>query len=65
MECAISYSCYVTTIYVGGALLKQTALLLPDVYEIFEEKLKESTQKCDIEYSTTHNISATWLRSSH
>ncbi len=61
MDRAISYACYVT---VGEALLIQTALLLlPDVYEMFEEKLKEITQKCDIEYSTSHNFSATWLRS--
>ncbi len=49
MESAISYSCYVTTIYVGEALLKQTALLLPHVYEIFEEQLKEVTQKGGID----------------
>ncbi len=33
------------------------------VYEIFKEKFKKITQKCDTKYSTTHNNSATWLRS--
>ena len=41
---ALSYTAHYSAITVGEQLLKQTALLLPDVYDSFTTKLKHIVQ---------------------
>ena len=48
LEQAILYIAQISAVYVGEALLKQNALLLPDVYESFLEKLLDTIQSCRI-----------------
>ena len=63
IESAISYTCNITAVHVGEALLKDTALLLPDVLTFFRQKLEEVTQLCNIESDIVDTITPTWLRS--
>ena len=51
--------------HVGEALLNQTALLLPDVFDYFHEKLREITKLRSIilEQEVHNNANSTWLRS--
>ena len=51
------------TVHVGEALLKDTALLLPNVLTFFRQNLKEVTQQCNIESDIVDTITPTWLRS--
>jgi len=41
LDQAVSYAALHSAISVGEALLKQNALLLPDVYDSFHEKLQQ------------------------
>ena len=58
---ALSYVSSLLATYVGKALLNQTALLLPEVYENFQVKLSEVTTKMNI--SMRENPTSIWLRS--
>ena len=53
-----------SAVHVGEALLNQTALLLPDVFDYFHEKLREITKLCGIilEQEVHNNANSTWLR---
>ena len=62
---ALSYAAHMSAVHVGEALLNQTALLLPDVFDYFHEKLQEITKLCGIilEQEVRNNANSTWLRS--
>ena len=62
LEQAILYASRITAVHVGETLLKQNALLLPDVYEFFQHKLHEISQlrKINIENSFANS---NWFRS--
>ena len=62
---AISYVADFSAVYVGEALWKQNALLLPDVYDYFHNKLLEITKLRDIVLNQDLHIiaSLSWLRS--
>ena len=62
IESAVSYTSKVAAIYVGEALLKNTALLLPEVNEFFCIKLKEILNKHKIT-EIAETITSAWLRS--
>lgn len=64
-ESVVSYTCRITAIHVGEALLKHTALLLPEVYELFNRTLKENTYPRDItvDPEMADTLTTTWLRS--
>ena len=62
---ALSYVAQFSAINVGETLLKQNALLLPDVYDSFTKKLKQVTQLCNITVGTSDMRNAAtpvWLR---
>ena len=58
---ALLYAAHMSAVHVGEALLSQTALLLPDVFDYFHEKLREITKLCGI--ILTQEVNSTWLRS--
>ena len=61
---ALIYCASLSALDVGKALLKQTALLLPNVYKEFHTKLTEVKNLCGILLSDIDTISnPTWLRS--
>ena len=65
LEEALSHAARFTALHVGNALLKQTALLLPDMYEYFVEKVRATTDKHKICCSNDllSVASSNWLRS--
>ena len=65
LERAIHFTSNTLAIEVGEALLKQTALLLPSVYERFCDKLTEITRSRGIiiNQDIQRLVSANWLRS--
>ena len=61
---ALIYCASLSALDVGKALLKQTALLLPNVYKEFHTKLAEVKNQCGILSSDIDNLSnPMWLRS--
>ena len=62
---AVQYASNKVAIQVGEALLKQTALLLPSIYQEFCDKLKKITRLRDIAINQDIQTlaSPTWLRS--
>ena len=54
-----------SAVHVGEALLNQTALLLPDVFDYFHEKLREITKVHSIIFKqdVCNTVNSTWLRS--
>ena len=44
LDQALTYASTFSAIHVGEALLKQTAVLLPSIYEVFRNKVMEITQ---------------------
>ena len=58
---ALSYVSSFSAIHVGKALLKKTALLLPQVYETFKVKLSDVSKELNITMSDIPN--SIWLRS--
>ena len=65
LEQAILYASRISAVHVGEALLKQNALLLPDVYESFSEKLLDITKLCriDVDQDLHSAANSNWLRS--
>lgn len=65
LEQAILYAAQISAVYVGKALLKQNALLLPDVYESFLEKLLDTVQSCriNVDQDLYSAANPNWLRS--
>ena len=60
---ALSNAAQSSGIHVGEALLKHNALLLPDVYNIFLDKLTEITRVCSIVLEDVKSTaSPSWLR---
>ena len=57
----VSYISSEIAIYVGEMLLAQDALLLPDVYEMFQNKVDKVTSVCNIPVSTSQ-ITTNMLR---
>ena len=65
LDHAVSYAAHFSAIVVGDALLKQNALLLPDVYDSFLDKLNQIIQLRGI---TGHSdigsiVTPNWFRS--
>ena len=62
---ALSYVAHFSAVHVGEALLKQNALLLPDVYDIFTNKIMEITKQHGIVLNQELHVIANpnWLRS--
>ena len=61
---ALSNAAHFSGIHVGEALLKHNALLHPDVYDIFLDKLTEITRVCSIVLEDVKSTaSPSWLRS--
>ncbi|XP_064384664.1 uncharacterized protein LOC135333611 [Halichondria panicea] len=56
----LSYVSSLSAIHVGKAILKQTALLLPEVYETFKIKLSKMASEMNITVDFPNSI---WLRS--
>ena len=65
LEDALTYAAKTTAVHVGETLLKQNALLLPDVYDYFLNKLKTITKQCKVIIDQDINLiaSSSWLRS--
>ena len=60
---ALSNAAHFSGIHVGEALLKHNALLIPDVYNIFLDKLTEITRVCSIVLEDVKSTaSPSWLR---
>ena len=58
---ALSYVAHFSAIHVGEALLKQNALLLPHVYDIFTNKVMEITKVHGIILNQELHVIATGL----
>ncbi len=65
LDHAISYAAHFSAIVVGDALLKHNALLLPDVYDSFLDKLNQVIQLRGIAGCTDigSTVTPNWLRS--
>ena len=61
----LSYVTHFSAVHVGEALLKQNALLLPNVYDLFHNKFMEITNLCGIVLNQDLHTLAnpSWLRS--
>ena len=60
-EQVVTHAVQVSAIYVGESLLKQTALLLPDVYDSFMSYVMETSQLCNINHENTSTTQPIWL----
>jgi len=64
IEQTLSHAAHLSAVHVGEALLKQTALLLPDVYDLFVSYVTQTASLCCIALEQDiHSIpSPNWLR---
>lgn len=63
LDNALTYTSTLSAIHVGNALLKQTALLLPEVYERFKAQLLDFTKQHNIIVMKEDIPGSVWLRS--
>lgn len=65
LDQAITHAVHLSAVYVGEHLLKQTALLLPDVCDIFNDYVTETIGLCGIQHDEDIKSVAkpSWLRS--
>ena len=65
LDQAITHAVHLSAVYVGEHLLKQTALLLPDVCDIFNDYVTETIGLCGIEHDENIKSVAkpSWVRS--
>ncbi len=61
-ENVIDYTARSLTVRVGEALLKQTAMLLPRLYDTFKLKVESVAEKCEVYKEDQDVPSNTWVR---
>ena len=59
----ISYATHYSAVYVGEILLKQNAILLPDVYDHFTDNVSDMLRKVTIDKDEMSTTNPNWLRS--